>query len=159
MRSTLPDSIEEDEERAAGFVLFTTTQHQRRYLLLQYQGARHWGFPKGRLEVGESEMAAAIRETKEETSLCDVRPLPEFRRTTHYTVVRDGRRLPKTVAYFLAATANNNVTLSEEHTSFQWLAYEEAIEQLTYDESRRVLREAEKWLSRASHSDEADGLP
>jgi len=159
MRSTLPSHSEEDEERAAGFVLFTTSHQQRRYLLLQHQGARHWGFPKGRLEPGESEMTAALRETLEETSLSDVCPISNFRRTTNYTVVRDGRHIPKTVAYFLAETAQANVALSDEHTSFLWLAYDEAIERLTYAESRRVLEDAERWLARSGDSGEADDLP
>jgi len=147
MRSTLPSETEEGEERAAGFVLFRTLHHQRHYLLLQHQGDCHWGFPKGRLEPGEVEIEAAIRETFEETSISNLVPVLGFRETSSYTVSRNGRRMSKTVAYFLAETSQSEVSLSAEHRALRWVPFADAVRLLTYAESRRILTDAEEMLA------------
>jgi bis(5'-nucleosidyl)-tetraphosphatase len=156
MRSISPSKIEEGEERAAGFVLFRTHHQQRYYLLLQHENDGHWGFPKGRLEIGEGDMAAAIRETAEETSIRDIVPIPNFCETSHYTVSRNGREIPKTVVYFLAGTTQSEVALSAEHQASQWLAYSDAVERLTYRENRRILANAERWLAASANECEVN---
>ena len=156
MRSILPSEIEEGEERAAGFVLFRTLNHQRQYLLLHHQRSCHWAFPKGRLEPGEAEIEAAIRETFEETSISNLAPVLGFRETSSYTVSRNGQPRSKIVAYFLAETTQSEVALSTEHKAFQWMAFPEAIELLTYDESRRILTDADYLLTALADGREQD---
>ena len=146
MRSTSPSEIEEGEERAAGFVLFRNFKDRRRYLLLQHRNGHHWGFPKGRLDTGEDEMTAALRETMEETGISDVIRIPGFRETSTYTLVRNGQPIRKTVACFLAETSQSCVSLSHEHEHYQWLAFPDAVSCLTHDESRRILIAAEQRL-------------
>jgi len=158
MRSTFPSETDEGEERAAGFVLFRTLRQQRVYLLLQHGNAGHWGFPKGRLEIGEEDEAAAIRETAEETGISDIVPIPEFREMSHYMVSRNGHRIPKTVVYFLAGTTQSNVSLSSEHVAFRWLSYPDTVERLTYAESRRILACAEQLLAASAGECEV-GVP
>jgi 8-oxo-dGTP pyrophosphatase MutT (NUDIX family) len=153
MRSISSDESEEGEERAAGFVLFRTIQQDREYLLLRHRGDGHWAFPKGRLDPGEDELEAAVREIFEETSIDRLRPIPEFRETSSYHFHRNGRRIAKTVAYYLAETTQSDVSLSAEHTDFQWLRFEDAIAALTHDESRRILRDVNRRV--AALSDEA----
>ena len=147
MRSILPSEIEEGEERAAGFVLFRTLNRQRQYLLLHHQSGCHWAFPKGRLEPGEAEIEAAIRETFEETSISNLVPVVGFRETSSYTVSRNGQPRSKTVAYFLAETTESEVSLSTEHRAFQWLVFSEAVGLLTHDENRQILTDAECLLT------------
>ena len=148
MRSIFPnEQAEEGEERAAGFVLFRTSQHQRQYLLLRHRTGGHWAFPKGRLEPGEVEIDAAMREVIEETSIDQLHAIPGFRETSSYHVQRDGQRMSKTVTYHLAETTQADVSLSTEHTDFQWLAFEDAVSVLTYDECRRILSKAHRLLA------------
>ena len=148
MRSTSPnEQAEEGEESAAGFVLFRTSQRQRQYLLLRHQFGGHWAFPNGRLDPGEVEIEAATREIFEETSISQLRPIPGFRETSSYHVQRNGQRIAKTVAYYLAETTQADVALSTEHTDFQWLEFEDAMSALTYDESRRILGDAHRLLA------------
>ena len=156
MRSISRNEIEEGEERAAGFVLFRTLHLQRQYLLLRHRDGGHWAFPKGRREPGEGEMEAAVREILEETSISTLAPVPGFRETSSYTVSRNGQWISKTVAYFLAETPQPEVSLSAEHEAFQWLAFEDAVGLLTYDESRRILTEAESLLERSVDEREQD---
>jgi 8-oxo-dGTP pyrophosphatase MutT (NUDIX family) len=62
----------------------------------------HWAPPGGGLEDGEAELAAALRETREETGWTDVKAGPALCRWEHdYT--RDGVPTRQTETYFLAA--------------------------------------------------------
>ncbi|MCK4571172.1 NUDIX domain-containing protein [Candidatus Bipolaricaulota bacterium] len=147
MRSISPNEPEEGEERAAGFVLFRTIHQDRQYLLLRHQTDGHWAFPKGRLEPGESEVEAAIREIFEETNIDQLCPIPGFRETSRYHFRRNGQRIAKTVAYYLAETTQSEVSLSMEHTAFQWLGFEDAVAAITYAESQRILSDAHRLLA------------
>jgi len=150
MKWISPSDNEEGEERAAGFVLFRTRHHQRYYLLLRHRDGGHWAFPKGRLEGEEGELEAANRETLEETGIRHIRPIPGFRETSSYIVSRNGQQRSKTVAYFLAETAEFGVSLSAEHTDYQWLELAEAVATLTYGESQRILTKADAKLTVSS---------
>lgn len=141
------EQSEEGEERAAGFVLFRTINQLRQYLLLRHRNDGHWAFPKGRLESGEDELTAAIREIFEETNIDQLRPVPGFCETSHYCFQREGRSITKTVVYFLAETSQSDVLLSSEHTDFRWLCFEDAVDALTYAESRRIINTAHRLLN------------
>ena len=147
MRSISRNETEEGEERAAGFILFRTIHQDRQYLLLRHQKGGHWAFPKGRLESGEGEIEAAIREIFEETNIDQLCPIPGFREISRYHFRRNGQRIAKTVAYYLAETTQSEVSLSMEHTAFQWLGFEDAVAALSYDESRRILGDAHRLLT------------
>ena len=142
MNSISPSEAGEGEERAAGFVLFRTIHQQRQYLLLRHRNGRHWAFPKGRLEPGEDEFEAAVREIFEETSIDQLHPIPGFRGTSSYYFQRNGQRTGKSVVYFLAETSQSDVSLSSEHIDFRWLRFEDAVGALTHDDSRRILSDA-----------------
>jgi len=146
MKSTLPSEDEEGEERAAGFVLFRSSSQGAHYLLLRHRGEEYWAFPKGKLEPGEDDLDAAIREVGEETGIHRIRPVDGFRETSRYRFARDGRRIDKTVVYFLAEALDGEVTLSGEHTDYRWVSHDDALNVLTYDESRRVLEAAHRRL-------------
>ena len=156
MKWTSANNSEEGEERAAGFVLFRSIHQHRHYLLLRHRIGGHWAFPKGRLEREEGEIEAALRETFEETGIRRIRPILGFRKTSSYTVSRNGQDRAKTVAYFLAEAAKGDVSLSSEHTDYQWLELAEAVATVTYAESQRILTEADAWLVAASDRERDD---
>jgi bis(5'-nucleosidyl)-tetraphosphatase len=135
-------------ERSAGFVVTTTEGGGRRYLLLRHRNDGHWAFPKGRIEDGESEVDAAVREIREETGIDDIEPIPSFRVESAYSFERNGRRIEKRVAYFMAEVRSTKVFLSSEHMESRWLSASDAARLLTYDESRRVLECAVQHLER-----------
>ena len=143
MKSTSPSPLEEGEERAAGFVLFRTSSNAiREFLLLQHHHGGHWAFPKGRVEPGEQDEVTAIREVMEETGISQLQPIPEFLETSRYVFERDGTRIHKTVVYYLGKTDEPTVNLSDEHDAYRWLPVRDALELLTYDEARRILKQA-----------------
>jgi len=135
------------EERSAGFVLFREEGENRRYLLLRHRNGGHWGFPKGGIEPGEDELTAAEREVREETGISDFRAIPGFRAISRYRYLRDGRPIDKEVVYFLARAGSGEVEISAEHTGAGWYSPAEAERTLTYEQGRRILAEAEDYLS------------
>lgn len=134
-------------ERAAGFVLYAPLDRpcgERRFLVLCHRAGGHWAFPKGRIESGESEYEAALRELREETGIGRVCPLEGFRAESRYRFRREGQWIDKTVVYFAAESKEGSVRLSDEHTAWAWLGRSEAAQRLTYAEARNVLARVDR---------------
>ena len=85
----------------------------------------------------------AVRELREETGIRQVDRVGRFERDMHY-VFRSAKKgvITKTVTYFLGRTRAEKVSLSDEHSGHAWLAFDEAMERLTYDNAREVLAAA-----------------
>ena len=115
-------------------------------LLLQYpQG--HWGFPKGHYEPEDGVyQQTALRELEEETGISEVRMLDDWRMRTFYTFTRKGRKVEKEVFWFIGETDEYDITLSHEHRNFMWLEWDDAENQLNFEQSNEVLRGARAQL-------------
>ena len=136
-------------EKSCGVVLFNSDK----FLLLQHinEDSRvdgHWDFPKGHVELGEEEIDTALRELKEETKIEDVDIIPNFKQFINYNISKDTLSVSKKVIFFLAETKVWDVSLSSEHQNFVWLNFEEAIERLTYDNAKNILKEAHIFISK-----------
>ena len=131
-------------ERSAGAVVFRKTSNCVEYLLLKYPGG-YFDFPRGLVELGESEVDAAIREIREETGL-EVRLVPGFTRSVEYFYTRGGRRVKKRVTYFLAEAASGDVRISSEHTGYVWAGFDRALTLISFESVRRVLADAHRYL-------------
>jgi 8-oxo-dGTP diphosphatase len=93
-----------------------------------------WTFPKGKLEPGEDEVAAAIREVEEETGLrCE--PGAEVG-TTSYV---DSKGRPKTVLYFEMTPVGGTLAPAHEVDDARWISAEEAPKVLSYEHDRVLL--------------------
>jgi 8-oxo-dGTP diphosphatase len=93
-----------------------------------------WSFPKGKLEPGEDEAAAALREVEEETGLrCT---LGDEVGTTSYV---DSRGRAKTVRYFAMTAAEDALTPANEVDDARWVSTAEAPRLLSYDHDRALL--------------------
>ena len=134
-------------EFSAGFVLFRRTPEGPRFLLLDY--GKHWDYAKGHLEKGETAWQAAVRELREETAIRQVDRVGRFRRAMHYAFHSKKKGdVAKTVTYFLGRTRQETVKLSDEHEGYAWLAYEEALDRLTYKNAREMLTAAWEALAK-----------
>ena len=135
-------------ETSCGFILFNYDS----ILLLQYpQG--HWSFPKGHVEEGETNHhATASRELAEETGIVDISFLEDWATRTEYTFRRKGSVVPKQVYWYIAEPNELDVTLSHEHTNYLWLDFEEAEEQLTFEQEKDILRSAREHLRLAGRA-------
>ena len=137
----------EKREYSAGFILFRNTAEGVKFLLLDY--GKHWDYPKGHLEKGESAWQAAVRELREETGIRQVDRVGRFQRDMHYRFRSPKKGLVnKTVTFFLGRTRGEAVMLSDEHEGHAWLGFEEALERLTYENARVMLRAAWETLNK-----------
>lgn len=129
-------------ETSCGFILVNFDS----ILLLQYpQG--HWSFPKGHVEEGDLDHhSTAIRELTEETGITNVTINEGWSQRTQYTFRRKGKQIPKQVFWYLAETDQLEVSLSHEHTNFLWLEFEEAEQQITFEQEKDLLRSARERL-------------
>lgn len=100
----------------------------------------YWGFPKGKLEPGETEEVAARREVREETGIQV--ELLALAGISQYTFTgQDGRTHDKTVHYYLARPSGGDLSGQDgERSGVGWVAVEEAAGRLTYEDDRRHLR-------------------
>lgn len=141
------------KEISAGAIIFRVDEKTRkpRYLLLHY-GTGHWDFVKGHIEGKETEEEAFRREAKEESGLADLRIIPGFREKISYFYRKGKETVPKDVIFFLAQTAagEKGIKLSFEHSGYDWLEFDEAVEKVTYDSSRNILRKANQFLEDGS---------
>lgn len=111
-----------------------------RVLLIRARDLRNrpvWTLPKGALAPGESSEAAALREVREETGYhCEVvRELPPVT----YWFQHDGRRIRKTVRWFLMRPLEKVGEHDHEVEEVQWTRPEDAAGLLRYDSDRRLL--------------------
>ena len=137
------------EETSAGIVLFRKEGTKKRFLLLHYPSG-HWDFVKGKMEKGESTMETAIRETEEETGITDVRFLENFEEWIEYNFQFKGELVHKKVVFFLGETRTEEVKISNEHLSYAWKEYNEAMEKTTFDNAKTILTKAQVLLSKTS---------
>lgn len=140
-------------ERSAGVVLFRQLPEHREYLILHYPGG-HFDLPKGHVEKGENDREAAYRELIEETGIEKIVWIEGYRETIHYNYYRGKQLMSKDVIFFLARTRQKKVTISFEHKGFEWLPYEEAVKTLTFENARRLVRVAEKFLKKSQPESE-----
>ena len=129
------------QEHSAGTVVIKDSK----YLLLHYDSG-HWDFAKGHLESGETPEQAALRELKEETGIEDAEVLPGFVEKIKYFFKREGKTVAKEVIFFIARAKTDKVKLSFEHKDYVCLPFKEAVEKLTFNTAREVLRKADAFL-------------
>lgn len=121
--------------RAAGGLVRRRGDDGTTEILLVHRPAYDdWSFPKGKLEPGESEEDAALREVEEETGLrC---ALDRELATTAY---RDGRGRTKTVRYWLMTPVGGAVEAANEVDDARFVSPVEASALLTYEHDRELL--------------------
>ncbi|MBR6413168.1 MAG: NUDIX domain-containing protein [Oscillospiraceae bacterium] len=131
-------------EHSAGAVVYTLRNGSVQYAIIQSLLGHH-GFPKGHMEAGETEKETAVREIREEIGV-DVRLLPAFRSVELYPLPKNSNTY-KQVVFFLAQAGTQ--TLRPQRTELRtavWMPFTKALQTLEYDDDRRVLSEANKFL-------------
>jgi 8-oxo-dGTP pyrophosphatase MutT (NUDIX family) len=109
-------------------------------------GKRVTGLPKGGMEAGETPEQSAAREVREETGIEAnvLEPLGDVR----YTYRRGGRRVRKTVHFFLCEFVRGS-TADHDHEvdDARWITLESARETLSYPGERALI---ERLLSKTA---------
>jgi DNA polymerase len=127
-------------EKSAGVIIFKLMGNVPLYFLLRH--SFFWSFPKGKIESGETEEEAALREVEEETGLKRIHLIPDFKERITYTFKRGKEVVEKEVIYFLGKAEDGEVRISSEHLEGKWFPYKDAIEKLSFINLKEVLTKA-----------------
>lgn len=123
-------------EHSAGAVLYTIRRGIPLFVLVMEKSG-YCGFPKGHLEGDETEEQAALREIFEETGI-KAQLSTDFKITDEYM---KARRIKKRVTYFSAFFKNQTPSdASGEVRAVYLLPFEKAMEKLSFDSSKNILR-------------------
>ena len=123
---------------AAGGIVTRTDEEGTRVLLVHRPRYDDWSFPKGKIDEGETAAEAALREVTEETGY-------QASLGGHIGVVeypdRTGR--PKIVHYWGMSVESGRFEANSEVDEIAWLGLGAALDRLSYERDRAVLRAAE----------------
>ena len=122
---------------AAGGILWRKTKKGRQVLLILRPEYSDWTLPKGHIEADDAGWdKAAQREVKEETGYDTV--ITDFAGFTAYKAKGE----PKVVLFWhLKPVGKANFCPSDEVSACQWFTVAEALEQLTYEKDKALLRQ------------------
>lgn len=152
-------------ENSAGVIPYRHEgERGRTYLVLHSATVRNprakWEFPKGGMELGETTRETAAREFTEETGLVEWHFREGFERSLTYTYVRRGRKVLKTVTYYLVeVTGNAPAVRSIEHVEdhaghwHRWGTFDEITRLLYHAKIRQVFAEADRWIGELNRDD------
>lgn len=131
-------------EKSCGAVVFTRVRGEIRYVIIQSLEG-FYGFPKGHMEVDETEEETALREIREEVGLTPA-ILPGFRVTDEHPIPgKPG--VMKRIVYFLAEYHDQEPSYQREELLGVFLMdYETAMAAFQFESSRSILREAREFL-------------
>ena len=119
------------KEKSCGCVIFNNNE-----VLVIKDTNGNYGFPKGHMENGETEVETAMRETKEETNVDVI--IDESRRyeINYYIKERD---IDKTVVFFRARYNGGDLKIQEGETEeIQWVPTKDVLNILTWKDSKEV---------------------
>lgn len=141
LKNVVVDKIKCLYEKSCGAVIFYKgRQNNVNLLLVKNSNGRYWSFPKGHIEMNETEQETAVREIKEETNL-DVEICGNFREISEYCPFG---KIRKRVVFFLARAFTDNVKIQEsEIDSYIWVDIQQARKLCTYDNDLRIIDKAE----------------
>jgi 8-oxo-dGTP pyrophosphatase MutT (NUDIX family) len=129
---------------SAGGIVLRHGEHGREVVLGRRRRDRDgvtWSLPKGTPDGDETPQETALREVHEETGL-QVRILDEVG-DIHYRFVREGRRIDKTVRYFLMQAVGGDLALHDhEFEEVRWVELAEADALLSFPTERKILARA-----------------
>lgn len=122
---------------AAGAVVWREKKDEIQVLLIHRPRYRDWSIPKGKLDSGESFVAAAVREVEEETGyrVRLHRPLP------HVEYYSNGRH--KIVHYWAATVRSRSGPGPKDRRevdAVEWVGIDKAIEKVTRGSDANVLK-------------------
>ncbi len=132
-----------------GIVPVHVTEKERYEVFIIRHLGGHWSFPKGHANEGETQIETAMRELNEETALKIKKELlSDVVLTEQYSFRAGKEHILKTVQYFIGEVINpfeSEIDRSEA-VEGKWVDINEAPMHLTFEEARRICREAAQIL-------------
>ena len=128
------------KEKSCGCIILKDDE-----VLLIKHNEGHWDFPKGHMEEGETEKQTAIREVKEETNM-DVEIVFDKKYIANYII--EHKQVEKEVVYFIAKPLSIELKPQETEVSIvEWVKIDKAIDTITFDTSKNILKQVKKDLN------------
>ena len=124
---------------------FRKIQDKINFLVLNYPSG-HWDLVKGHIENDEDPKDTAIRESKEETGITDIKFIDGFKEEIEYYFQYNNENIHKKVIFFLSETKQNKIVLSDEHLDFIWLDFDDAMKKITFETAKSVVKKANDLL-------------
>src|SRR5437879_13713508 len=145
-------------ETSAGGVVFRRGPDGHVRFLLIRDSYKNWGFPKGHLEAGEPPAEAARREVTEETGLSELVLHGPIKVIDWYFRFR-AKTIHKYCHFFLFESRRGDAVPEEAEgiTACVWHPMERALETISYDNARTVLRRAGEMVRALSQPAQAGG--
>lgn len=140
------------QEISAGAVVFDFINALPQIVIYSRKNATQWCLPKGKIEQNETAEQAALREVQEETGLRG--KIIEHIDDIYYQYQDEKRKLlvEKTVHFFLMKKeAEISKQYDPEVESLTWLSIEQALEKLSFESERMVVRKAGQLISKRGY--------
>lgn len=130
------------KEKSCGALVVRQGEQEKELLLIKHNGG-HWAFPKGHVEVNETEEETAYREVQEETGL-SVKIDTRYREMVTFS---PAPRTLKDVVYF-AATVVSGVETPQlsEVSDVRWVPFSKAEQYITYENDRDLFAKLKIFL-------------
>lgn len=137
------------KEKSCGVIPVFKENGALLFLLVKHKGG-HWGFPKGHVELGESEEQTATRELNEEVGISRCELIKDFKYSQTYTFYRkDIGKITKEAVFFLGLVeSTKGIRIQEEElTGYGWFDYNETLEKIYFEGNKKMTRVAMKYLN------------
>lgn len=125
-------------EFSAGGIVFNS---KGQVLLTKHSQNKHWSFPKGLIDPGQTSKEAALREVKEEGGV--KAEIVDKAGYSKYVYTYKGEKIFKVVTYFLMQYISGDPKNHDwEVEEAGWYEPEAALEQLTFSQDKTLLKKA-----------------
>lgn len=125
-------------EFSAGGIVFND---KGQVLVTQHSQNKHWSFPKGLIDPGQTSQQAAIREVKEEGGV--VAEIIGKVGYSKYVYTLNGEKIFKIVTYFLMKYVSGDIKGHDwEVSDIGWYEPEEALKKLSFNQDKQLLKKA-----------------
>ena len=133
-------------DQSTGIITFFKFPRSVKYLIIKHRKG-HWSFPKGHMNKDESKLKAALRELKEETGITKIQLLKKSVMLQDIYKFTNGKgvKILKKVNYFIGEAKSKKVKIDrKEVVNYKWCTYKSGLERTTFDESKSILKKANK---------------
>ena len=138
------------KDKSVGVVLYCNFPRSLKFLILKHKKG-HWSFAKGHKDKGETAFETAKRELHEEAGIDDVEFISKrILLNEKYTFVNKSKDIvKKEVRYFIARSKSKKVKIdNREITGYKWCTLNAAEKVITFRQSRKTLKKANKLISK-----------
>ncbi len=133
------------KEFSFGAVIYKMKNDIPLFLLVNSKRSGIWGFPKGHIENGESEIETARREIFEETGIKNIEFIKNFRQEDVYIINdaanrTDERQVEKHSIYFLASALEDALDFDKnEILELKWANINQAQDLLSFANQKKII--------------------